>query len=301
MIINYRVNAGFLPLDHWTQDPSLGGGRIIGEGCHFIDFLTFLVGQNPVSVSSDGLADNGRYNQDNVVMTLKYPDGSIGTISYLANGDKAYPKEHVEVFCGGRVAVLNDFRSLEMASKGKLVRKKTTFKQDKGHQACWAAFLEALRNHGQAPIPYDQLVMTTQASFTTLKPCREGGTHPSLSKVNNKQETNYMSESRFFHISNKGALDTVSSLADAMAASKNGGYIWLDFTQPKKEDLFPLISFLKFHPLSIEDCTDESQLPKIDMYENYTFLIFNAYEFTPEALLVSEDRYLYRFEFPGLR
>ena len=97
-----------------------------------------------------------------------------------------------------------------------------------------------------------------------------------------------MSESRFFHISNKGALDTVSSLADAMAANKNGGYIWLDFTQPKKEDLFPLISFLKFHPLSIEDCTDESQLPKIDMYENYTFLIFNAYEFTPEALLVSE-------------
>ena len=178
MVINYRINAGFLPLDHWTQDPTLGGGRIIGEGCHFIDFLTFLVGQNPVSVSADGLADNGRYNQDNVVMTLKYPDGSIGTISYLANGDKAYPKEHVEVFCGGRVAVLNDFRSLEMASKGKLVRKKTAFKQDKGHQACWAAFLEALRNHGQAPIPYDQLIMTTQTSFTALKALREGGTHP---------------------------------------------------------------------------------------------------------------------------
>jgi len=97
-----------------------------------------------------------------------------------------------------------------------------------------------------------------------------------------------MSNSRFFHISNSGKLDIVSSLADTMAANKNGGYIWLDFTQPTKDDLLPLISVLKFHPLSIEDCTDENQLPKIDMYENYTFLIFNAYEFTPEALLVSE-------------
>jgi hypothetical protein len=73
--------------------------------------------------------------------------------------------------------VLNDFRSLEMVSKGKLVRRKTTFKQDKGHQACWAAFIDSLRNHGQPPIPYDQLVMTTQASFTGLKALREGGTH----------------------------------------------------------------------------------------------------------------------------
>jgi predicted dehydrogenase len=177
MIINYRINAGFLPLDHWTQDPDQGGGRIVGEGCHFIDFLTFLVGQNPISVSADGLVDNGRYNQDNVILTLKYADGSIGTIAYLANGDKAYPKERVEVFSGGRVAVLNDFRSLEMAFKGKLVRRKTTFKQDKGHQACWAAFIDSLRNHGQPPIPYDQLVMTTQASFTALKALREGGTH----------------------------------------------------------------------------------------------------------------------------
>jgi len=97
-----------------------------------------------------------------------------------------------------------------------------------------------------------------------------------------------MNNSRFFHISNSGKLDIVSSLADALAANNNGGYIWLDFTQPTKDDLLPLISALKFHPLSIEDCTDENQLPKIDMYENYTFLIFNAYEFTPEALLVSE-------------
>ncbi len=97
-----------------------------------------------------------------------------------------------------------------------------------------------------------------------------------------------MSNSRFFHISNSGKLDIVSSLEDAMTASKKGGYIWLDFTKPTNADLLPLINILKLHPLSIEDCTDENQLPKIDMYENYTFLIFNAYEFTSEALLVSE-------------
>lgn len=97
-----------------------------------------------------------------------------------------------------------------------------------------------------------------------------------------------MSNSRFFHISNSGKLDVVSSLEDALTASKKGGYIWLDFTKPTNADLHPLINLLKLHPLSIEDCTDENQLPKIDMYENYTFLIFNAYEFTSEALLVSE-------------
>lgn len=177
MVVYYRVNAGYLPLDHWTQDPAQGGGRIIGEGCHFIDFLTFLVGQNPLSVSADALPDNGRYNQDNVILTLKYADGSIGTITYLANGDKAYPKERVEVFCGGRVAVLNDFRSLEMANKGHLKTHKSLFKQDKGHQACWAEFIEALRVHGQPPIPYDQVIATTRASFVALKALREGGTH----------------------------------------------------------------------------------------------------------------------------
>jgi len=97
-----------------------------------------------------------------------------------------------------------------------------------------------------------------------------------------------MSNSRFFHISNSGKLDVVSSLEDAMTANKKGGYIWLDFTKPTNADLLPLINHLKVHPLSIEDCTDANQLPKIDIYENYTFLIFNAYEFTSDALLVSE-------------
>ncbi|MBI4927817.1 MAG: bi-domain-containing oxidoreductase, partial [Anaerolineae bacterium] len=98
---HYRVNAGYLPLTHWTQDPAVGGGRIIGEGCHFIDFLVFLVGQLPVRVEAQALPDGGRYRQDNVQITLTFPDGSLGTLTYLSNGDKSVAKERMEVFCGG--------------------------------------------------------------------------------------------------------------------------------------------------------------------------------------------------------
>ena len=106
---HYRVNAGFIPPEHWVHDPAQGGGRILGEGCHFIDFLTWLAGAPPVEVSAKALPDMGRYRGDNAVITLTFPDGSVGTLSYLANGDKSVSKEWVEVFAGGRVAVLDDF------------------------------------------------------------------------------------------------------------------------------------------------------------------------------------------------
>jgi len=172
LVAHYRVNAGYLPPEHWTQDPAIGGGRIIGEACHFIDFLTFLVGENPTSVNADVLEDQGKYNQDNVIMCFSYPDGSIGTVTYLANGDRSYSKERIEVFCGGRIAVLEDFRTLEMVYKGKVWRSKTS--QDKGHQAAWQAFLSALRTSGQPPIPYNQLLGTTQASFAVCESLRTG-------------------------------------------------------------------------------------------------------------------------------
>ena len=99
--VHYRVNAGYIPPNHWVHDPLQGGGRIIGEGCHFVDFITFLVGAAPVSVSAHALPDIGKYREDNVSMTFTFPDGSIGVVDYLANGDKSFPKERVEVFCGG--------------------------------------------------------------------------------------------------------------------------------------------------------------------------------------------------------
>ncbi len=165
LMAHYRVNAGFLPATHWTQDPETGGGRMVGEGCHFIDFLTFLVGQPPVSLEVRALPDAGVYHQDNALVTLTFPDGSIGTLAYLANGDRAVPKERLEVFCGGMVAILDDFRQLEITSKGKRTVTRLPFGQDKGHRAAWSAFMESIRTGGLPPIPYDQLLAVSRAAI----------------------------------------------------------------------------------------------------------------------------------------
>jgi len=173
MFIQYRVNAGYLPLTHWLHDPQQGGGRIIGEGCHFIDYLTFLVGKPPIRVRAAGLPDGERYRQDNVSMILTFEDGSIGSLTYLANGDKSFPKERVEVFCGGRVAVLDDFRSLELIHNGHRQKFTARLRQDKGHQALWQAFVEAVRQGGSPPIPYDHLLGVTRASFAAVESLRQ--------------------------------------------------------------------------------------------------------------------------------
>ncbi|MEN4011211.1 MAG: bi-domain-containing oxidoreductase [Bellilinea sp.] len=173
MAVNYRVNAGYIPLNHWVHDVHQGGGRIIGEGCHFIDYLTFIIGEPPVTVRAYGIPDGDRYREDNVVMTFTFSDGSLGTVSYLANGDKSFPKERVEVFCGSRVAVLDDFRSLELVNNGQRKRMTSPLRQDKGHQAAWQAFLRAVKNGGEPPIPYAHLLGVTQASFAALDSLRQ--------------------------------------------------------------------------------------------------------------------------------
>jgi predicted dehydrogenase/threonine dehydrogenase-like Zn-dependent dehydrogenase len=177
-VAHYRVNAGAIPLNHWTQDPAQGGGRIIGEGCHFIDFLTFLAGAAPVSVSAQALPDQGRYRQDNVLLTLTFPDGSLGNITYLANGDKSFPKERVEVFRGGRVAVLDDFRRLEMVQDGRRQVLQSRLGQDKGHRGSWTAFLEAVRKGGTPPIAYNEIIGVTRASFAALQALAENRVIP---------------------------------------------------------------------------------------------------------------------------
>ncbi len=172
--MHYRVNAGCIPLNHWVHDPAQGGGRIIGEGCHFVDFLAFLAGAAPLSVSASALPDNGKYHQDNVSMTFTFPDGSLGVVDYLSNGDKSFPKERLEVFCGGRVAVLDDFRSLELVHAGqrRLVKKA----QDKGWYGEWVAFSKAIREGGEPPIPYEQLIGVTKATFAAVESLRTGKT-----------------------------------------------------------------------------------------------------------------------------
>lgn len=161
---HYRVNAGVLPLSHWQHDPAKGGGRIVGEGCHFIDFISFLVGDAPISVWSQGLPDQGNFRQDNVQIICEYKDGSIGSIAYLANGDKSHPKEYLEVFCGGKIGILDDFQRLLLVSGGKKKEYRSRFRQDKGHHAAWQAFMDCVRqSETPPPIPYDHILGVTRA------------------------------------------------------------------------------------------------------------------------------------------
>lgn len=170
MYIHYRINAGPIPLNHWTQDPGIGGGRIIGEACHFIDFITFLIGTPPISVTTHALPDGGKYRADNVSMTFTFPDGSIGVVDYLANGDKSFPKERVEVFGGGQVAVLDDFVSLEIVKDGK--RKVERGAQDKGWVREWKVFTKAIQEGSEPPIPYEQLIGVTRSTFAAVESMR---------------------------------------------------------------------------------------------------------------------------------
>lgn len=174
LVAHYRVNAGYIPLSHWVHDPQQGGGRIIGEGCHFVDFLTYLIGQAPISVTASGLPDLGRYREDNLVITFTFPDGSLGTVSYLANGDKAFPKERVEVFGAGSVAVLDDYRSLEMVRDGRRKVVRSRLRQDKGHSEEWHQFSQSILAGGPPPIPYEQLFGVTLATFAAVEALRTG-------------------------------------------------------------------------------------------------------------------------------
>lgn len=172
IVAHYRVNAGYLPPEHWLHDPEQGGGRIIGEVCHFVDFLSYIVGVPPSSVTARGLPDGERYREDNVVLTFIFPDGSIGSVTYLANGDKSVPKEHIEVFSGGQVAVLDDFRSLKLIRDGKTHKTRNRWRQDKGHYGEWRAFSEAILESGIPPIPYQHLFGVTRATFAALESLR---------------------------------------------------------------------------------------------------------------------------------
>jgi len=172
--INYRVNAGYIPQTHWTQDLEQGGGRVIGEACHFVDLLTFLTGSAAVRVYAAPLSNDGRYNEDNLHLTLQFENGSVGTITYLANGDKSIPKERVEVFAAGSVAILDDFRTLELTREGKRDRLTSKLRQDKGHRGEWEALTDAIRTGVASPIPFREIVATTLATFRALDSARTG-------------------------------------------------------------------------------------------------------------------------------
>ncbi|MCY4011146.1 MAG: bi-domain-containing oxidoreductase [Gammaproteobacteria bacterium] len=164
MVVSYRVNAGTVGRDHWTHDPDEGGGRVIGEVCHFVDFCTALVDREPVSVSASGVAKDG-VEDDSVVVTVEYVDGSLATIQYVASGNRDLAKERCEVFADGRSAVMEDFAVTRFYGGGRTIRGR----QDKGFGAELARFVAACRGGGPWPIPWGQIVSTHRVCFAALR------------------------------------------------------------------------------------------------------------------------------------
>ncbi|MDC8447893.1 MAG: bi-domain-containing oxidoreductase [Nitrospira sp.] len=162
------VNAGHIPVEHWTQDRLVGGGRIIGEGCHFVDLLRFLADAPIVAVQAMmAKASSSVAREDKVTATLQFADGSIGTVHYFSNGHKSFPKERLEVFCGGKVLQLDNFRKLRGYGWSGF-RKMDLWSQDKGNAACVAAFVDAIRRGECSPIPWNDLVQVTQVTFDIM-------------------------------------------------------------------------------------------------------------------------------------
>ena len=160
------MNAGAIPADHWTQDPEVGGGRIVGEACHYIDLMRYLSGSKIKSfaATSIGGTDDVGIKEDKASITLIFEDGSFGTIHYLANGGKAFPKERIEVFANDAVLQLDNFRRLEgFGWKG--FRKDKLLRQDKGQSACTKAFVDAIKSGGPAPIPFDEIIEVARVSI----------------------------------------------------------------------------------------------------------------------------------------
>ncbi|MDQ6671781.1 MAG: bi-domain-containing oxidoreductase [Chloroflexota bacterium] len=172
LVLAYRVNAGAVASTSWVVDPVQGGGRLLGEVCHMVDTLVDLVGASVVSVYAQGSAS---VSLDDVVLTLTFGDGSIGTIVYASGGDRSLPKEYLEVLGGGCAAVLEDFRTLRVHAAGRTSRLTGHFSsQDKGHTAELTAFLDAVRTGQPSPIPPAQAAHVTRVTFAAVESIRTG-------------------------------------------------------------------------------------------------------------------------------
>lgn len=177
LMMHYRINSGPIPAAHWHQDPDLGGGRIVGEICHFIDLLQFLTGALPISVTASALADGEALpaDPDNVTVTIAFSDGSLGTILYTSVGDPGFPKERLEVFGGGVAAALDNWRTLTIRANGRKISKNCRLQAEKGHKEELAAFVESIRT-GAPAIPLESLAVTTRATFAVQEALRTGET-----------------------------------------------------------------------------------------------------------------------------
>ena len=162
MMVHIRCNAGFVPGDSWIQDPE-NGGRIVGELCHFVDWARAVVGYPMQTVTAAALPDSGRYHRDNVSVTIGFEDGSVANLLYLANGDRAVPKEFFEVFSASSIARIDDFKTLSLSRNGKTETLKSA--QDKGHRREMEVTIAAMKKGQEAPISFAELMEVTEATF----------------------------------------------------------------------------------------------------------------------------------------
>lgn len=160
------INAGEIPAGHWLRNPAIGGGRIVGEGCHFIDLLRFLAG-HPITDVQSAMMKSKAGSKDTISFTLSFSDGSCGTVHYLSNGHKSFPKERIEVFCSGRILQLDNFRCLRGYGWPGFKRMRA-WKQDKGHTEEVSQFINAIQQGDVAPIPFEELVEVTRTSFEII-------------------------------------------------------------------------------------------------------------------------------------
>lgn len=161
------MNAGFIPADSWVQDIQVGGGRIIGEACHFIDLITFLTGSQVKAVCMNALGTNPSENTDNASILLKYENGSTGVINYFSNGSKTYSKERIEVYSQERTLILDNFQTLKGFGFKNFSSLKTSL--DKGHKKQFELLIDNLKNGGDSLIPFDEIINTTKASFAAIE------------------------------------------------------------------------------------------------------------------------------------
>ena len=174
-VLNYRVNPGYISRSSWTHDPSEGGGMLVGEMCHFLDVMQFLVGSRPTTVyaSAASLDSTDIEETDNISVVVSYANGSVGTLTYSTLGDKRAPKERLEALAGGTLAVLDDFRRLKISGRQKTIRKRSA-NQDKGQLEMLRQTIDAFRGVRATPIVYDELVDVMKVVFLAQDSVRTG-------------------------------------------------------------------------------------------------------------------------------
>jgi predicted dehydrogenase len=176
LAISYRMNAGFRPANHWLHDQEMGGGLILGEAVHFIDFMQYLVGASPLRVFAQSIHSptHDVMDADSVMINVQYTDGSIGVVNYLSGGDKAFGRERIEVFGDNTLAVLEDWRSLVISKDGKRQKMSNPIKQDKGFNPEVATFIQAVAKGEPLPSSFDDVVLGQRTALAALESLRTG-------------------------------------------------------------------------------------------------------------------------------